>query len=82
MNGINTIGVPMSKRKGDYTAYKVVKAIETKRFEVVMIELNNGAYRILSAPNADGNTDMSEAVLDFGTASLLFDMKVREFEGH
>lgn len=68
--------------KGDYVAFKVVKAIETKRFEVLMVEMPNGAYRILSGPNSQGGTDASEPINDFFTASYLFDMKVRDFEGN
>lgn len=72
----------MIMNNGEYTDYKVVKEYVTSRFEVILVELSNGAYRIISAPNSNGETDQSEAVKDYLTASYLFDMKIQEFEGN
>lgn len=62
---------------------KVVKRIVTKRYEIALIELPNGYYRIVCTPDnmSEDETVTSEALADYLTASYLFDMKLRDLEG-
>lgn len=70
------------KNKGEFKAYRIVKSVENERFEVAMIELANGSYKVLSAPNDEGGTDQTESIPDYNTASYTFDAIVQKFEGN
>jgi len=72
----------------DNSEYKVIKAVQTPRFEVALIELTGGYYRVLSTkllPNVadeDQKPDVSETIVDYLTASYMFDLRVQDLEGN
>lgn len=59
---------------------KRVKSIITSRYEVSMYETSQG-FEILYDSSETG-LRTSEVIQDYYTADFLFDMKVRELEGH
>jgi hypothetical protein len=61
---------------------KIVKAFETDRFEVALVEMPSGMYKVLSIKNGQQEPDVSESIQDYITASMLFDMRIRDLEGH
>lgn len=58
-----------------------VKMIGTRRYEIALIEIvENGHYMVIySKENEDY---CSDEMMDYGTASSLFDMKLAEIDGH
>lgn len=59
----------------------MVKRIVTKTFEIEMYkDSDTNKYRI-SYKASNNNTDTSEWISDFGTASYLFDLKIVDLGG-
>lgn len=59
---------------------KVIKKISMSKFDLQIVELPSGQYQIISETQTEKQT--SEKLSDYGIASFLFDMKLRELEGH
>jgi len=68
----NIHGVPM----------KTIKKITTRRYEIVLVQLESGAYRIAYEGTMTDEPNISEPIDDYKTASMLFDLKLQELEGH
>lgn len=64
----------------DYSNPQTIKALSTKQFEIELAELN-GLYFIVYQRSNETSGTKSEGLLDYKTASMLFDMKVQELEG-
>ncbi len=62
------------------TTLKTIKLMATKHYEVILVELPSGSYRV--GCEVHGQTTFSETIKDFNTASYIFDLKLRELEGH
>lgn len=60
---------------------KTVKAYIEERFEVRLVQVDNGAYRIMYQTTTS-EPEISEPMLDYKTASALFDMKCIELGGN
>lgn len=59
---------------------KVIKSIETRSFEISLVQLEHGGFCVMYAK--DDKTHMSEAVNDYKMAAFMFDLKLQELEGH
>ena len=59
---------------------KTIKMICTRKYEIAIIEMHSGLYRVISEYGGEVHT--SDPIHDFKTASFIFDTKVLEFEGH
>ena len=58
-----------------------VKMIGTRSYEIALIEIvENGHYMVIYSK--ENENYCSDEILDYSTASLLFDMKHAEIEGH
>ena len=57
-----------------------VKSYITKQFEVELLQDSNGRYCVRYQYGVDDR--YSEWMTDFITASMIFDMKLQELEGH
>lgn len=57
---------------------KTIKKVETKNFEIQLIETDAG-YTVLYENAVQGGE--SENTLDYNTASFLFDLKLQDLEG-
>lgn len=57
-----------------------VKSYLTGKFEVELLQDQYGRYRIRYQQH--GEDQYSEWITDFITASMLFDIKLQELEGH
>lgn len=60
---------------------ETIKSVQTARYEIILIQKGN-AYYIHYDSKTMPLPRLSEALHDYNTASLLFDMKLAEFEGH
>lgn len=60
---------------------KTVKLIATNKFEVEMLVAKDDSYYIRYHKLFLDNSEFSERITDFKTASYLFDLKVQELEG-
>jgi hypothetical protein len=61
---------------------KLIKSITTKRYTIELTEKNDGMYYIYYDGKNMKHARLSEAIKDFNTATYLFDLKLREFEGN
>lgn len=59
---------------------KRIKSIQGAHFELVLLELPSGQYMI--GTEQHGQTHLSESISDYNTASFLFDLRLKELEGH
>lgn len=59
---------------------KTVKSFITKKFEVSLVQDYNGRYKITYKTGKTSNE--SEWITDFGTASFMFDLKIKDLEGN
>lgn len=59
---------------------RLIKAVNTPQFEIEMYQDGYGRYRIRY--KYLGKVSYSEYITDFGTASFMFDVKLKELEGH
>lgn len=59
---------------------KIIKSIESRTFEISLVQLEHGGFCIIYAK--DDKTHMSEAVQDYKMAAFMFDLKLQELEGH
>lgn len=64
------------------TGIKIVKAVKEALFEVIMVELPNGKYKILSLRMSDEKPTISDTIEDFLAASYIFDTKLKELWGN
>lgn len=62
--------------------YKSIKTLVTRRFEIQLVQLENGTYRIAYEGTMTDEPVLGEPIADYKTASMLFDLKVQELEGH
>lgn len=61
---------------------KVIKSIATNKFEVALCELPNGQYVVAYETTLSEGPVMGEPVSDYNTANFLYDIKLKELEGH
>ena len=59
---------------------KRIKAVITERYEVALYETDKG-FEILY-DSVETGLKVSESIKDYYTVDMMFDMKVRELEGH
>lgn len=57
-----------------------IKGIETDRFSIELSQDSHGRYRIEYTWGS--REEVSEWIPDYVTASMFFDMKLQELEGH
>lgn len=57
-----------------------VKFIGTTKFEIGLFQLANGSYVV--SYEVAGKQHKGEPIVDFNTASFMFDTKLQELEGH
>lgn len=60
--------------------FKTIKMIATKRYEISIVEISSGQYKV--AYEILGKTVISESMNDYNTASFLFEMKRVELDGN
>lgn len=60
---------------------KTIKAYYMQRFEVELLQYDDGAYCIRYRVN-DNDDEFSERITDYHSAAYMFDIKVRDLEGH
>ena len=63
----------------------LIKEVNTDKYSVSLMQDWNDEYYILYAPVVNGvlkNQKVSEFIKDFGIASHLFDLKIKDFETH
>ena len=63
------------------TPVKTIKAISNSRYEVILVRMSNGSFRV-GYGRPGGEPQISEPVVDYKTAAYLFDIKVMEMEGN
>ena len=64
---------------------KLVKSVSTRRYEVTLYQTEKDMFVILYANHGDSgfaSAGESEKINNYQTASMLFDIKLREFEGN
>lgn len=61
---------------------KTIKAISTRRYEIELVQLDSGHFRISYEGSMTDEPVIGEAIQDYKLASELFDLKVQELEGH
>lgn len=59
---------------------KTIKMICTKTYEVVLVEMSTGYYRVVC--EVLGKVETSDVMWDYKTASFVFDTKVQALEGN
>lgn len=57
----------------------VLKSINTNKFDVALLQTEEGSYFIQSKVN--GITEASEIVVDYGIADFMFEVTLSELEG-
>lgn len=60
----------------------LIKALYTSRFSIELFETHSNKYMVRYENPKNGSYIYSEAVQDYKTAALLFDMKAEELEGN
>lgn len=63
---------------------KTIKQISTKNYEIAIVELPDGRYCVFYGHPEDDfeKYTSSEPMYDYKLASYMFDLKLRELEGH
>lgn len=64
----------------DISHRMIVKAFHTKMFEVELVQDRYNRYCIRWKTSV--KDEQSEWINDFSTASYMFDLKIRDLEGH
>lgn len=67
---------------GEFQKAKLIKSIQGTTFEVAMYELASGAYVVAYITSVIERPQVSENIQDYKTAAFMFDLKLRELEGH
>lgn len=57
-----------------------IKSVNTNTYEIVMVEAKFGGYYIIHGKYGDFQTSMK--INDYKTAAFLFDIRMKELEGH
>lgn len=66
----------------DFQKAKVIKSITAPKFEIALYELGNGEYIVAYITVILEKPQVSENIRDYKTAAFMFDLKLRELEGH
>lgn len=61
---------------------KTIKSIITPRYEVRLVQVESGAYRVAFNSKLNKEPILGEPMDDYNLASLVFDNKVQELDGH
>ena len=61
---------------------KTVKSFSTEKFDVALLELPNGRYVVAYQTLLSDGPIIGEPVADYHNASFLYDIKIKELEGH
>jgi hypothetical protein len=61
--------------------YKTIKKIDTKRYSIHLRQYDDGYFRVHST-KLDGKEETSSDIQDYKTASVYFDYKLKELQGH
>ena len=61
---------------------KVIKYVGTLRFDLGLIQYDDGMYAVEYQNGPAAGVEVSEKINQFDTASYLFDLKLRELEGN
>lgn len=67
---------------GDVGKAKQIKSFAGPKFEIGMYELPNGEYIVAYITVVSERPNVSENIKDYKTAAFMFDLKLRELEGH
>jgi hypothetical protein len=60
---------------------KTIKSIDTKLFKVELLEVEKGYEVVWERFSKEKNYTTVETIKDYGIATYLFDLKVRDLEG-
>jgi hypothetical protein len=60
--------------------YTVLKSINTGRYEILLAELSNGQYRVVSIGNDNEAPTISDNIADLATALYVFDVRREALE--
>lgn len=61
---------------------KLIKSITTNKFEIMLCELPNGQYVVCYETTLSEGLIFGEPVSDYNNASFMYDIKLKELEGH
>ena len=75
-----TLGLTAKNKIELESAMKTVKSISRPHFEIRLVETESGAYRVCYSQGEE--KVVGEPVSDYSLATMLFDMKLIELEGH